>query len=300
MNELVKQIKQSMEADNFKKAFLSVIKDDVVFKKETGFAMLAISGNAKLQGCSIESILKSIYHVATTGLTLNPVMRFAALVPRWTPAGTECSLMPMYQGLVQLVTDSGSATSIRTHVVYEGDTFAVELGDVYKIKHEPSFKTRNMSHVYAIARLHDNSTIIEVMTKEEVDYVRSFSETYKAFLAGKIKKENVIWENWYEEMARKTVLKRLIKYLPKSMQYDKIAAVLNVDEQDYPAGESKIGYLEEMISRSMLPDEMKQYYLSQISEPGLTNATVDAMILDVEKNMPADEKQILKRIQSRN
>ena len=99
-------------------------------------------------------------------------------------------------------------SQIYAHPVYEGDEFEYSLGMHQDIIHKPKNKTRNITGVYAVAVLPNGQMQAEVMEREEIDDIRAMSESYKAFKAGKIK--SCVWEDHYSEMARKTVIRRLI------------------------------------------------------------------------------------------
>ncbi len=275
-------IKQRLTDEKFMHGFSAMLKTEAEARKEIAFAIEAIAGNQKLQECSTESILASVYKVATTGLSLNPILKFAALVPRWSQSGMICQLMPMYQGLVKLLTDTGSVINIVTNIVYEGDEFEVELGLNQKVVHRPKFKTKNLEYVYAIAQLHNETQMVEVMTKADIDYIRGCSETYRAFEAGKIKSENVIWIKWYDEMARKTCLRRLIKYVPKSRQYEELAAAMEEDEADFPATASAIGYAESLLATSTYDAEQRELIEAKLSDA--TKGEISNIISDLKEN----------------
>ena len=101
---------QLMADESFAKIQSNFLKlaDEKTFQKEVSFAVQILNKNSYLAGTSKVSILQAIYNTALTGLTLNPVLKLAYLVPR---AG-ECCLEPSYQGLIKLITDTGSATTV--------------------------------------------------------------------------------------------------------------------------------------------------------------------------------------------
>src|SRR5690606_21449268 len=89
----------------------------------------------------------------------------------------------------------------------EGDEFVYEYGLRPQLVHRPDPTGQGeMTHVYAIAWLRDADPIFEVMTREEVERIRKRSKAA----------DNGPWVTDYEAMARKTVVKRLCKYLPLS------------------------------------------------------------------------------------
>jgi recombination protein RecT len=197
--------------------------------------------------------------VALTGLSLNPTLKYAYLVPRTTNVGgqwvVETHLEPSYVGLVKLVTDTGSAKNIYAHPVYEGDEFNISLGTSQEITHSPKYKSKDITHVYCVAVLADGSKMIEVMTKDEVDNIQERSESFKAYKAGTIK--SCVWTSDYTEMARKTVIRRAVKYLPKTNIWDKLSTAISLDEGDYKATDVQIDYIEQLLTKAAIPQQNK-------------------------------------------
>lgn len=257
------------------------IVDEKVFIKEAGFALQAINANSELMKATKESIMQAVYNTALTGLSLNPVLKYAYLIPRWSNGAVKCTLDPSYQGLVKLLTDTGSVKSIYCHPVYKGDVFEVTLGTATEIKHSPKYSSRDIEKVYAVGILSDGSKQIEVMTKEEIDAIRDISESYKAFKAGKIK--SCIWESNYSEMARKTVIKRISKYLPKTEKWDHFAQAVHLDNQDYMIGESHRSYLNSLIEKSTYDEDTKQVLLSKLYSE-LSTSEAETMKNDLLQN----------------
>lgn len=250
MKELSTTVTQQIH-DTFKPVSgrLAQFMDAETIVKECNFAMQAFNKNSYLNGSSLASKQQAILNVAQIGLTLNPVLKLAYLVPRYSNGGVECFLEPSYQGIVKLITDTGSAKSVVSYPVYEGDTFRVELGTNISIVHNPAFQgNTKLTHVYAVATLNDGSKQIEVMNAEDINRIRESSESYKSFKDGKVK--TCVWEMHYSEMARKTVIKRLCKYLPKTEMWDKLAQAIDLDNSDYPASEDQKDYIESLLRTS--------------------------------------------------
>ena len=203
------------------------------FEQEISFAWQAYNQNKLLQKCTQESILASVYNVALTSLSLNPVLKHAVLLPRWNNKDSqyECCLEPQYQGLVALAIKSGTVKAILANVVYEGDELDMDYALPKKIvKHIPYIVTGkekgSIKAVYSIAILTDGTELGEVMSWLEVTDIRDRSESWKAYKAEKIK--SCIWLTDEGEMAKKTVVKRQVKYLSK----DKATQLMQAIELD--------------------------------------------------------------------
>ena len=114
------------------------------FNQEISFAWQSYNSNPLLQKCTKESILASVYNVALTSLSLNPVLKHAALVPRWNSreGQYECCLEPQYQGLINLAVKSGTVKAIIANVVYDGDELDMDYAILRKVtKHIPYILT---------------------------------------------------------------------------------------------------------------------------------------------------------------
>jgi len=225
--------------------------------REVGFAVQAANSNKKLLECTRASIIKCVYNVALTGLSLNPIKKEAAMVPKYINGEWQAILFPMYQGIAKLLTDTGSVTSIQTAVVFQGDEFEYELGLRQDLVHKPKHKSKVIEYAYAIGRLADGTFMIEVMDLETLDYIRDCSETWKAYKKGNIKEGDVIWIKWHDEMCRKSVLKRLCKSLPKTEQWKQVQEAINLDDEEYTISHNQEDYLLSLINTSSYDDDMK-------------------------------------------
>lgn len=241
--------------------------DTKTFETELSFALQHINKNPQLKKATFESNVMAVLNIAQTGLSLNPVLKYAYLVPRTANKNgewiVETCLEPSYIGLCKLVTDSGSAKSIVSHLVYEGDEFEVSLGTSTNIIHKPKYKTKVITHVYVVSVLHDNSKLVDVMTLEDVNDIQERSESFKAFKAGKIK--SCVWISDFGEMARKTVIRRGIKYLPKTDMWDKLGQAISLDESDFKISDGQIDYIETLLINAAVPHEESEELYREIS-----------------------------------
>lgn len=170
--------------------------------------------NPKLQQCDHLSFLGAVVTAASLGLEPGSALGQCYLIPY----KNECEFQISYRGMVDLARRSGNIVSISARCVYEGDDFAVQLGTEETIHHVPRFATTNLVSVYAVAKLVGGGTQFEVMSAGEVEYIRN-----------KFSKQpgGTAWTNSYDEMAKKTVVRRLFKMLPASVE---LAAALNAEE----------------------------------------------------------------------
>ncbi len=120
----------------------------------------------------------------------------------------------MVAGLMKLARNSGQIASISSQVVFKGERFRVVLGDDEAIEHERDLELAGSDDIvaaYAVARLKDGSEPIrEVMTWKQIEKVRNVNTYW----------QKGPWSKWKDEMARKTVIRRLAKRLPFSTDRD--------------------------------------------------------------------------------
>lgn len=175
-----------------------------------------------------QSLLAACTKAAADGLILDG--REAALVVDYNG---DVQYRPMMRGLLKLAYNTGMVKSISVQIVCDNDEFEYVLGDDERIVHKLDFKrARGEPYaVYAVAHMNDGATMREVMTVEQVNRIRDRSDAYRAFKTGKIK--STPWSTDWEEMARKTVFRRLSKYLPSSSDRDPFHSAVERIDDDY-------------------------------------------------------------------
>lgn len=250
-------------------------------KRETSFAIQAANSNSYLSQATPQSVAKAIWNVAITGLTLNPIHRLAYLVPKRIDGNVEAILMASYQGLVKLLTDTGSVKMAYSHCVYKGDEFEITLGGEYSLVHKPKFISKEVTHVYAVGLLHDGNKQFEVMSVDQVHEIRDRSDGYKAYKEGKAK--TAIWVSDFDEMARKTVLKRLCKYLPKSNEWDRVNEAIELDNQDYPATMGQEQYIHTLLLGCGYDHEYRAGIENRVND-GISSVEAEKIIADLKNN----------------
>lgn len=152
-----------------------------------------------------QSLQAAILNVAAIGISLNPASQHAYLVPR----DRQICLDISYRGLVKLATDSGAIKWAKVELVHEKDKF-IWNGPAAAPLHEadPFTERGPIKGGYCIAKLPDGEILTEVMPVEEINKIR---DTSKAFQKG-----GGPWKDWYDEMAKKTILKRAYKSWPQT------------------------------------------------------------------------------------
>lgn len=168
----------------------------------------------ELRRCNQASFFGAVLQCAQLGLEPGSALGHCYLLPYGNGKAKDglpnCQLIIGYRGMIDLARRSGQIVSINAYCVHEKDEFIYELGLHPDIKHRPSAMADRgpVTFVYAVAQLQGGGVQFEVMSRAEIEAVRKQS---KAGTRGP-------WVTHWEEMARKTVVRRLFKYLPVSTE----------------------------------------------------------------------------------
>lgn len=180
-------------------------------------AMTAVTQNPTLGKCTPGSFMGALLTAAQLGLEPNTPLGQAYLIPYRNKDVLECQFQLGYRGLIELAHRSGDLKSIEAHIVYENDEFEYELGLDPKLKHVPAMKDKGgIAWVYAVYKLNSGGFGFEVMSFEDV-------EAHKKNYSKAAQKGFSPWKTNWEEMAKKTVVKKALKYAP--LRTDFIRAV---------------------------------------------------------------------------
>lgn len=202
----MQQYIKAMEGE-IAKALPSVITPE----RFTRMVLSAISTNPKLGDCTPQSFLGAMMTAAQLGVEPNTALGQAYIIPYRNKGVMEASFQLGYKGLIDLAYRSGDVSIIQAQTVYENDTFDYELGLDPKLKHIPAVKDRgNATHYYAIFKTKDGGYGFEVMSMADVlEHAKRYSKSYGSGP----------WQTNFDEMAKKTVLKRCLKYAPLKSEF---------------------------------------------------------------------------------
>ena len=190
-----------------KKALPSVITPE----RFTRIVLSALSTNPKLADTTPQSFLGAMMTAAQLGVEPNTPLGQAYLIPYRNKGVMECQFQLGYKGLIDLAYRSGEISIIQAQMVYSEDSFTYSFGLEPTLKHIPATGDRGEPvHVYAMFKTKEGGYGFEVMSIEEI---RIFAQKYsKAY-------DNGPWQTNFEEMAKKTVLKRVLKYAPLKTEF---------------------------------------------------------------------------------
>ncbi len=208
----MQQYIKSMEGE-IAKALPSVITPE----RFTRIVLSAISVNPKLGSCTPASFLGAMMTSAQLGLEVNTPLGQAYVLPYSNKGTLEAQFQLGYKGLIDLAYRSGEVEVIQAHVVYANDEFECEYGLEPKLTHKPADKNRGEPvKVYAVFKTKSGGYGFEVMSMEDVrEHAKKYSKAYSSGFSP--------WKTNFEEMAKKTVLKRVLKYAPLKSEFVKAA-----------------------------------------------------------------------------
>jgi recombination protein RecT len=253
-----------------KEKLLMALPKHLTPEKLIGTVLTSFQRNPKLLECTQSSLLGAIWTAAQLGLNPNGLLGEGYLQPyRNNRRGvTECQFIPGYRGYIKLAYQSGQVQTFQAECVYENDHFVYEKGLNQKLEHIPSKPPRGLLiAVYVIVRLNNGGVLFDMMYKEDVELIRLASPG----------KDSPSWENHYDEMAKKTVCRRISKITPVSTELETAAGL---DEKAELLGESQRTDL------ALLDVDLS----SDINQEIEQTTAIEAQIIDEEKINERAEK----------
>lgn len=212
-----------------KRKFIEIATDQKAYDRESVYAMQHIIKNdfaMRTANANPLSVQLAMANVASVGLTLSPANGYAYLVPRDGAIVLDIS----YKGLIKIATDTGSVEWVRADLVYESDEFTYHGPAAMPAHKANPFKDRGAAiGVYCIAKTHAGDILTEVMSMDELEKIRGKSLAY-------IKKKSGPWVEWFDQMAKKAIIKRASKTWPYTDRMDRLTDAIdlaNQSEGDY-------------------------------------------------------------------
>lgn len=242
--------------DSNKSAILQALPRHLDIDRVLRVALTELRNNPKLLECDKTSIFSCLINASMLGLEIGNGLGHAYIVPffngknkRW-----DGQLIIGYRGMIDLARRSGQVISITAQVVYDNDFFEFEYGLNPKLRHIPNFESHDKAKLigaYAVAKLKHDGEQFVFIPKHKIEETR-------AKVLSKIKNQNMKeyspWTTSFDEMAKKTAVRALFKYLPVSIE---IQRAISLDEQ---AENDKRQYSEldtNIFDHSVEPDNTK-------------------------------------------
>lgn len=208
VDNLTKLLPQHLDQKRFIALALAMYRDPNLRDCTNQSKMLALADCAKL-GLIPDRNLGHVWLVPFNNKFLDPTDK------KWK-SRKEVTLIPGYQGYIELARRSGLVTNVHTWLVREGDGFQYWIDENGPhLRHDPCADSdAEITDVYCIAKLKDGTPQIEKMTMAQVLKVKAESK------AG----DKGPWKDWFEEMVRKTCVRRARKYWPQSAELAQLGA----------------------------------------------------------------------------
>ena len=224
------EIADILKDEKVLEALMNVLPKHLDTNRFARIALGSLRRNKKLMQCNPQSFLTALLQVASLGLEPDTPLGHAYLIPY----GTEATLVVGYEGYIDLAYRSGVVVSIHANVVRTGDHFEWMEGSNPTINHKPNsipqmysqggaqYQTgRDVTHIYAIAKLLGGGHVQAVLTKAEVDALKSRSRA----------SHDGPWVTDPVAMMKKTAIRQLRKFMPMSPQARNFHVAAALDEQ---------------------------------------------------------------------
>lgn len=234
--------------EKMKPAIAQAIPQHMTPERLLRIATTSIRTNPKLKICTPESLLGAVMQCAQLGLEPS-ILGHAYLVPfrnkkkdtngndlkddRGQPIFIdEAQFQIGYKGLIELARRTGQISSIMAQAVHEKDLFEYEYGIEEKLKHVPADGERGpITKYYAYAKFKDGGYSFLVMTRKDIELHRDRFSKAKNFGP---------WKDHFDEMAKKTVLKGLMKYMPISVEFSRAVSQDETTKREVSADMSEV------------------------------------------------------------
>lgn len=250
-----------LNSEAFQNRMRQILPDFLKPERIAGIAITELRNNQKLLNCDALSLVGAIIRAGQLGLDIDSMKGHAYLVPY----KNECQLIVGYKGMLTLANRSGKLKSIEVQEVRENDFFEMEHGDNHGLRHKISPRRSERGQIigyYAYAHLSNGGKMFEYMDQEEINEIKACSKSSNSYSSP--------WTTFPVEMSKKTVVRRLCKYLALSPDMD-----------------GAIG-LDEMVDAGVQSENLKKIGKTYAEELERNNSNVE---FDFEKVTPIEDKQ---------
>jgi recombination protein RecT len=225
--------------------------------KSDGYSLKVAQGNPA-------SLKNAICNISAIGISLNPALAHAYLVPR---GGAIC-LDVSYRGLVYLATQCGAIQWAKAELVYANDEFTWNgIMDAPEHKANPFADRGEVTGGYCLAKLPDGSIMTDVMSRAELDKIKNTS-----------KAKDGPWKNWETEMQKKSLIKRASKSFPQTGDRKRIDTAIEVINEHE-------GFIEHEAPEVTFSTEQDQEYKKCVEEGDFFNLAGLITSLDSESQL---------------
>lgn len=230
-------------------------------------------------------------HLITLGVDISQKQAY------FLPYGNEITSVLDYKTLMSLIKKHTNVKSIDAQLVYSNEPFVVEQGKVIKHQQNPFASKEQKGDLvgaYSVFTLEDGTKEYYFASMEEIKKVRECSKSSSSNFSP--------WNNWFEEMVKKTVIRKGMKFYPMILDNEQKEALDNIDNDvDFnlqktrnvecqsknvntcPEKQNLLNFINENGLKDKINDIAKYYKLNKDSQPGdYLNAESD-LKLELEK-----------------
>lgn len=214
-------VKETINSPEFQAEVARVLPKIVTPSRFMRVALTAMLKTPKLADCQIASVTEALLRCAQYGI--EPDGRRAHLIPY----GNVCTLIIDYKGLAELAIRSGIVANIHADVIRQGDLFEFDCGVV---KRHVAWWLRNdkdkpleageVIGAFAVCNFKDGTQKADAMPLSEIQAIQRRSRSGGSGP----------WVTDFNEMAKKTVFRRLSKWLPMSAEFRDAVELDNEDD----------------------------------------------------------------------
>lgn len=237
----------------------------------------ALHRTPALQNCSLPSIVNSVVLCGVMGLEPNTPLQHAYLIPY----GKECTFQPGYRGLMHLARRTARIGRWRAEVVREDDEFDVEYGIQEKFSHKPTGVSEDWVCCYSFALDGNSDPTFILMSRSQVEHIRDTRSI--SYQRGRATSP---WTTDFEEMAKKTVIKRHCKSLDLSIE---VSMATTADDQAETEGKQESFIEAEFRELAEQAEDANQSVAAGSSQE--QEQTAERKIVDLGGSKPAPPQQ---------
>lgn len=261
------------------KMIKSLFGDDKKAAKFTATAV-KVANDYKLSKCHPQSIIDACITVAQMNLDLSPALSHAYIVP----FKNTVQLIISARGYTALLARTG--WKIKSYIVNAEDEFDYIIDgfdETIKFKKNIDSENETFRYAVALAQSPDGTLYVEIMNANQIDKHRKVSSNQSGA------KPTGVWKDWFNEMATKTVIKKLVKKLPMG---EELANVVAQDDKPIEAEivEQKVEKTEDVDLNSLLQTPV----INEKSKP----LNINAVEIEIEIE-PTPKEKMLKELTNR-
>lgn len=194
-------------------------------------AFTALNVVPKLQECTAQSVLAGLMQAAQLGLEVADVRGQAYLIPRKVKGTMTATFQLGYRGMIDLAARGGITVDVDE--ICENDEYSYQRGTQPRLFHRPTLAKRGDAIAYyAVAQFADGRPpAFVIIGKTEAEEHRDKFGSDRDYDTKEIKG---VWVDHFDAMARKTVVKMLLNYLPATVELRQSIAIDTTATDDIP------------------------------------------------------------------